>query len=174
MKGSENVDSNYIFLKEAFPNLFKSIREMEIHSNNYSLQTREAISLLEKMLKQFVFKIEAFEKENYNKLYCAINEIPKRMELDSSIVDTMHRLRRKGNKAKHEDHTITKLELEDTLSDFFEFTKWWYAQKTGIKIQAPYVKEDGLTDYLKLKAVSIEDCEFNYTDIAECDSFFRT
>ncbi|MGB3159900.1 MAG: DUF4145 domain-containing protein [Carnobacterium sp.] len=168
------MDSNYIFLKEAFPNLFKSIREMEIHSNNYSLQTREAISLLEKMLKQFVFKIEAFEKENYNKLYCAINEIPKRMELDSSIVDTMHRLRRKGNKAKHEDHTITKLELEDTLSDFFEFTKWWYAQKTGIKIQAPYVKEDGLTDYLKLKAVSIEDCEFNYTDIAECDSFFRT
>lgn len=168
------MKSNYIFLKNNFPEIFRDIREIEVRSNNYKLQTRELISLMEKMLRLLDIEIESFNKNNNSKLYCAINEISNKLNISSELIETMHFIRKKGNKAKHVSDVLFQEDSVKVQKKFFEFTKWWYKNKTGVEVLEDYTERDELDKFLQKKILDHETLKLDSTSISECDSFFRS
>lgn len=129
---------------------------------------------MEKMLKQLDIEIESFNKNIKNKLESAIDEISNKLKVSREMTNAMHFIRRNGNKAKHVSDTIYREDSIKAQKYFFEFTKWWYKNKTGIEVLEDYTERDELDKFLQKKIIDLEILKLDSTSISECDSFFRS
>jgi len=153
--------TNFEFLKNAYPKLYllAELAEKSVWSDPANTLTK--LRILSEKIGIYLLEYEGIEEYEHLKQYDRLAKLKRETDIPPEIFDTLHEIRKSGNKATHDVHG-TSAEAKFMLRKMFHLSVWFYELYEGdvnttfvVPVQVEAISQEAI-DELEAKLAESE------------------